>query len=86
MSFMDSDPVKLEKGNLNLVFKSSTLMEKVANTTNQNEILKAFESVLNTKVNFKLELKKIDLKPIIKPKEKEEAPSLIEMAKEVFDT
>ena len=85
MSFVDSDPVKLEKGDLHLVFKSSTLMEKVANPTNQNEILKAFENVLNSKVNLKLELKKINLKPVTKPKKEEETPSLMEMAKEVFD-
>jgi len=84
MSFVDSDPVKLETGNLHLVFKSSTLMEKVANPTNQNEILNAFENVLNTKVNLKLELKRINLKPVTKTKEEDKSPSVIEMAKEIF--
>jgi len=84
MSFMDSDPVKLEKGALHLSFKSSTLMEKVAKTTNQGEILKAFEKVLNSKVTLKLELKKVDLKPVKEEVEKEESPSVIQMAKEVF--
>lgn len=83
MSFIDSEPVKLEKGDLHLSFKSSTLMEKVGNPSNQKEILKAFEEVLNAKVSLKTELKKITLKPITKVK-KEEAPSLMEMAKEVF--
>ncbi|MFC1729814.1 DNA polymerase III subunit gamma/tau [candidate division KSB1 bacterium] len=84
MSFMDSDPIKLENGNLHLVFKSSTMMEKVANPKNQHEILKAFESVLSSKISLKLELKKIDLKPITKPKEEEQTPSVIDMAKEIF--
>lgn len=84
MSFSDSEPVKLEGGDLYLTFKSSTLMEKVANPTNQIDILKAFESVFSSKVNLKLEMKKIDLKPVIKPKEKSEDTSIIEMAKEVF--
>jgi len=84
MSFMDSDPVKFEKGNLHLVFKSNTLMEKVANTKNQIEIIKAFETVLRTKINLKLELKKINLKPVSQSKEDAHSPSIIDMAKEVF--
>lgn len=84
MSFMDSEPIKLENGNLHLSFKSSTLMDKVANTKNQGEIIKSFEFVLKTKLNIKPELKKIDLKPVSKPKADEQEPSLIDMAKEVF--
>ncbi|MBN2096379.1 DNA polymerase III subunit gamma/tau [Candidatus Peregrinibacteria bacterium] len=84
MSFMDSDPIKLEKGILHLSFKSSTLMEKVAKPTNQGEILKAFEKVLSSKVTLRLELKKVDLKPVKEEDKKEEIPSVIEMAKEVF--
>ena len=52
-------------------------------TRYQSEILKAFERVLSTKPTLKLELKKINLKPVIEVKE-EESPSLIEMAKDVF--
>ena len=64
--------------------KSNTLMEKIAKPTNQNEILKAFERVLNAKISLKLELKKINLKPVTEIKKEEPSPSLVEMAKEVF--
>lgn len=84
MSFVDSEPVQLEKGNLHLAFRSSTLMEKVINPGNQKEILKAFENVLKVKINLKPELKKITLKPVVKKAEESESPSIIEMAKEVF--
>lgn len=85
MSFVDGDPVKFEEDNLYLVFKSGTLMEKVANPTNQGEILKAFETVLKRKINLKLEIKKITLKPVSKSSdEKEQKTSVIEMAEEIF--
>jgi len=83
MSFMDGEPVSLEKGNLRLAFKSNTLMEKVANTMNQNEIHKAFSQIFNTKVTLKLELKKVTLEPVVAPK-KEESSLVADMAKEVF--
>ncbi len=73
MSFMDSDPVKMEKGNLYLCFRSNTMMEKVAKPTNQNEILQAFKKVLGTKVTLKLELKKVDLKPVKEEKKDPES-------------
>ena len=85
MSFMDSEPIKLEKDNLFLAFKSSTLMDKVANVKNQAEILKAFEIVFNAKVTLHLEIKKISLKPIKEVEvEKESTPSVEAMAEEVF--
>ena len=84
MSFVDSEPVKLEGNELHLAFRSSTLMDKVENSKNQIEILKAFENALSIKINLKLELKKINLKPVSKPEERTEKPSVIDMAKEVF--
>ena len=84
MSFIDGDPVKLEKGNLHLVFKSDTFMEKVAKPTNQGEIIKAFEKVLKTKISLKLELKKVNLQPVKEEVKVETTSSVIDMAKEVF--
>ena len=84
MSFVDSEPVKLDDNELHLAFRSSTLMDKVANAKNQTEILKAFENVLNIKINLKLELKKIRLQPVSQAEEKTDKPSVIDMAKEVF--
>ncbi len=85
MSFMDSEAVKVEGNNLYLAFKSSTLMGKVANISNQSEILKAFDIVLKTKPILKLEVKRIDLKPISNSNSNEEQPSsIMNMAKEVF--
>ena len=84
MSFVDGDPIKLEKGNLHLIFRSNTYMEKVAKPTNQGEILKAFEKVLKTKISLKLELKKVNLQPVKEEAKVETAPSAIDMAKEVF--
>ena len=84
MSFVDGDPVKIEKGNLHLEFKSNSFMEKVAKPTNQGEIIKAFEKVLKAKVTLKLELKKVNLQPVKEEAKVEVAPSAIDMAKEVF--
>lgn len=84
MSLMDGEPVALEKGSLRLAFRSSTLMEKVANHVNQQEIQKAFASVFNTKVVLKLELKKVSLEPMTVHKKEEVSSSVIDMAKEVF--
>ncbi len=83
MSFMDGEPISLEKGGLRIAFKSNTLMEKVANTMNQSEIHKAFNQIFNTKVILKLELKKVTLEPMVAPK-KEESSAVVDMAKEVF--
>jgi DNA polymerase III subunit gamma/tau len=84
MSFMDGEPIHMEKGNLHLAFKSRTLMEKVANPTNQNEIQKAFKTVFNTKIILKLELKKVGLEPVAAPKKDDVSASVVDMAKEVF--
>ena len=83
VSFGDGEPVKLEKGNLHLAFKSRSLMEKIASTTNQHEIHKAFQNVFGTKVILKLEIKKVDLAPVANTAEPS-APSVVDMAKEVF--
>ena len=84
MSFSDGEPVKLEGTELYMTFKSSTLMEKVLSVKNQTEIHKAFDSVLNAKVNFVTEVKKIELQPIAKEEEVGASTGLAEMAKEVF--
>jgi len=85
MSFMDGEPTKMEKGNLHMAFRSNTFMEKVANPTNQAEIQKAFKTVFNTKITLKLELKKVNLEPVTHSKQEDTTPSLIDMAKEVFE-
>ncbi len=92
MSFVDGDPVSFEGGVLTMHFKSSTFMDKVLSSTNQSEIIAAFEAVLSIKPTLKAEVKKIDLKPVVKKEtddsgdaeEKPKNPSVIEMAKEVF--
>jgi DNA polymerase III subunit gamma/tau len=83
MSFIDGEPVKFEKGNLHMVFKSGTLMEKVANIKNQGEIIKAFQNVLKIRIGIKPEMKKINLTPISVAKS-DGSSSIAEMAKEVF--
>ncbi len=88
MSFMDGEPVSFEGGVLTMFFKSSTFMDKVMSSTNQAQIIAAFDAVLKIKPTLKAEVKKIDLKPVAKKEstdeEKIEDPSVIEMAKEVF--
>jgi DNA polymerase III subunit gamma/tau len=84
MSFMDAEPVKFEEGMLHLMFTSSTLMDKVAKQSNQVVILKAFETVFERKVGFKLDVKKVNLTPVNTKKTEKEDPSVMEMAKEVF--
>ena len=88
MSITDSEPTKYEKGTLHLAFNSSTLMDKINNSANQGVVQKAFEMVLGTKLELTLETKKIKLTPIKKEDENfsdKKDPSIIEMAKEVFN-
>ncbi|MBU0577360.1 DNA polymerase III subunit gamma/tau [Patescibacteria group bacterium] len=84
MSFMDGEPVKFEEGSLHLAFTSSTLMDKIAKASNQAVVQKAFESIFGMRINLKLEVKKVTLTPAKKKEEKNDEPSVIEMAKEVF--
>ncbi|MBI5412224.1 DNA polymerase III subunit gamma/tau [Candidatus Peregrinibacteria bacterium] len=85
MSFSDSEPVKLERNILTLYFNSESFREKISNPANQTVIIKVFENLFSTKIKLKLELKKIDLKPIQSKKEEVAvAPTMIEMAEEVF--
>jgi DNA polymerase-3 subunit gamma/tau len=86
MSFGDSEPVKYENGTLHLAFNSSTLMDKINNSANQGVVQKAFETVFGTKINLGLEVKKLKLTPVKKEEgESKKDPSIIEMAKEVFN-
>ena len=84
MSFIDSDPVKYEDGSLHLAFSSSTLMDKIQKASNQEVVLKAFETVFKRRINLKLEVKKVALNTVEKKEEKKDEPSVIEMAQEVF--
>lgn len=84
LSLLDGEPTKYEKGELHLAFKSSTLMDKIANTTHQAHVQKALESVFSTKLKLHLELKQVNLKPITESAPKEEKTSVVDMAKEVF--
>jgi DNA polymerase III subunit gamma/tau len=90
MSFVDGEPVKFENDTLHLVFKSETLMDKIAKINNQSVVLKAFETVLNSKIKLNLEIKKVNLNPVKSEKEltaiknNGNGPSIIEMAEEVF--
>ena len=84
MAFLDSEPIKFEKGTLTLAFKSDTLMEKIVNPKNQNIVLNALEKVFETKISLNLEMKKVDLKPMINKTKESDDPSVVDMAKEVF--
>lgn len=84
MSFVDSEAVNFEEGNVHLQFKSNTLLDKVANPTNQQEVLAAFETVLKSKVSLKLAMKKINLSPVKAESSSGQPVSVIEMAKEIF--
>jgi len=92
MSFMDGEPVKFENKTLHLAFNSATLMDKIAKVTNQADVLKAMEKVFESKINLKLDVKKVNLSPDKAKKSipggseerKNDEPSVIDMAKEVF--
>ncbi|MBN2087768.1 DNA polymerase III subunit gamma/tau [Candidatus Peregrinibacteria bacterium] len=84
MSFLDGEPVKYEDGVLHLNFKSSTYMDKIANTSNQAVVQKAFETVLGSKIGLKLEVKKVSLNTVDTKVEDNKDSSVIEMAQEVF--
>ncbi|MBI5421893.1 DNA polymerase III subunit gamma/tau [Candidatus Peregrinibacteria bacterium] len=83
MSLADGEPLKMEKGSLHVAFKSNSLMERIANHANQDEVQSAFKTVFNRKVSLKLELKKISLEPVSTAKDPS-APSAVELANEVF--
>jgi len=59
-------------------------MDKIANSANQAVVQKAFETVLGTKINLKLETKKVSLSTDAKKDENTNDSSIIEMAQEVF--
>ncbi len=84
MSFIDSEPVKFENGTLHLSFSSNTFMEKIANSSNQAVVQKAFETVLGNKINLKLETKKVSLSTDTKKDENTNDSNVIEMANEIF--
>jgi DNA polymerase III subunit gamma/tau len=84
MSFMDSEPEKFENRTLHLAFKSAALMEKIAKTSNQADVLKALEKVFDAKITLKLDIKKMNLTPDKPQEEKKKGASVIEMAEEVF--
>lgn len=86
MSFQDSEPTKFEKGRLHLSFKSETFKEKVGNIKNQAVILKAFDTVLKSKISLSLEMKQVNLKPVTEEvsQQASQDPSVVDMAKEVF--
>ena len=73
-SLNDSEPIDYEEGRLHLVFKSTSMMEKVQNPNNQTGVIKAMEEIFQQKITLKFELKKIILPDV----------SVIDMAKEVF--
>lgn len=89
MSFIDGDPVKFEDGILHISFNSGTLMDKIDKTSNQADVQKAFETVFNSKISLKLDLKKVTLSPANSKEpdtkvDKKEGHSAIDMAKEIF--
>jgi DNA polymerase-3 subunit gamma/tau len=73
-SLNDGEPIAYEEGRIHLVFKSTSMMEKVQNPNNQTGVIKAMEEVFAQKITLKFELKKITLPDV----------SVIDMAKEVF--
>lgn len=87
MSLVNGEPIEVQGRELHLAFSSRTLMEKVENPNNQNEIMKAFDEVLKTKPSLRLRMKKIELKAVQSEEsmeEKKEPASVVDMAKEVF--
>lgn len=89
MSLRDGEPMSYEAGILTIAFKSSTYMEKVASTPNQAVIQEAFVKVFGSKIDLKLEMKKIELTPMVKKNDSTETPggpisSVVDMAAEVF--
>jgi len=75
VSFADAEPIRFEKGDLHLEFKSRSMMEKIESKTNQAQVQSAFQAIFNRKIKLKMEMKKVNLKPIATP---------ADMAKEVF--
>lgn len=86
MSLTDGEPVRYESGILTISFKSSAFMDKVNSAANQEVVQKAFEKVFGSKLSLNLEVKKVELTPLVKKSEEPapKAPSTVEMAAEVF--
>ncbi|MFH1012427.1 MAG: DNA polymerase III subunit gamma/tau [Candidatus Peregrinibacteria bacterium] len=83
VSFLDGEPIKFEKGELHLAFKSDSMMEKIQNQTNQAQVQKAFQAIFNNKIRLRMELKKVKLKPVESAPKTEEI-NVADMAREVF--
>lgn len=81
---MAGEPTKFENDTLHMAFTSETLMDKIAKASNQSDVLKAMEKVFEKKISLNLEIKKVTLNPDKPKKEKNDKPSIIEMAEEVF--
>ena len=83
MSLMNGKPVKYENGILTLEFQSNTYMEKIGNSSNQQEVVKGLTDIFDKKIGLELVVKTVDLKPIKEEINNEDA-SVSDMAKEVF--
>lgn len=86
MSLTDGEPMRYESGILTISFKSATFMEKINSAANQDVVQKALEKVFGSKLSLNLEVKKVELTPLVKKSEDPiaKAPSTVEMAAEVF--
>lgn len=86
MSLTDGEPVRYESGILTIAFNSSTFMDKVNSAANQAVVQNAFEKVFGRKLSLNLEVKKVELTPLVKKTEEPapKEPSTVEMAAEVF--
>ncbi len=85
LSLMDGEPAEFEKGKLLIKFKSSTMMEKIEKSANQDVVQKAFEDVFGTKLSLRFDVKKVNLTTAENKDVKDsKGHSLVEMAEEVF--
>ncbi len=89
MSLTDGEPVRYASGILTIAFNSSTYMDKVNSAANQADVQDAFEKVFGSKLSLNLEVKKVELTPLVKKTEESAKPAsteptAVEMAAEVF--
>jgi len=84
MSLLDGEPKSYNAGILTICFKSSTYMEKINKGANQESVQKALEKVYGSRLSLNLEVKKISLSLEKKEEIKNDKPTAVEMAAEVF--
>ena len=87
ISFRNSTPIKIDGEGITLECKSEFDKESMEDIKNRREIIEALKKTFAQPVKYTCVLTQIELEPVIKEsdEDKKEEPTLVEMAKEIFN-